>query len=101
VNSFCRSLSLHPSQPNSVNRTQCFARSHDDPVHGAAQQTVLQEHDRSPLLRAVGRGAVGDTMHGEDVAVFCGHCVGLRRVAVLNYRRRLQQKDLEDNALPV
>jgi hypothetical protein len=92
--SFSSLLLLHSFR--SVNCTQCFVWSHDDPVHGTAYESMLQERDWSPGLRGVGRRAVGNTMHGEDVAVCSGHCVGLRRVAVLNEWYWLDEQVLQD-----
>jgi hypothetical protein len=52
---------------------------------------MLQEDDRPRSLRAVRQGAIGNAMHGEDIAVICGHGVGLSRVTVLCDQLRLNQ----------
>jgi hypothetical protein len=62
---------------------------------------MLQEDDWPSCVRAVRSGAIGNAMHGEDVAVICSHGVDLSRVTVLNDWRRLNKKFVEDNSTAV
>jgi hypothetical protein len=69
--------------------TEGLARSDDDPVRRAAEETVL--HDDGPFVARLSMATSGDAVQGEEVAVSSQHCVRLRIVAILGDQLRLKQ----------
>jgi len=68
--------------PWPVTRTKCPVGAHDDPVEGAAEQSVLDQHRGLGPFRGP-RSAVRNAMKLQDVAVLCLNSVHLYRVPVL------------------
>ena len=62
--------------------TQRFLRPSNKPVFGGARESVLDVDCGSFILGPRGSFPVGDSVHSEDVAVFCNDLVGLHWVSL-------------------